>query len=439
MSDAGSKKNTSLDLVEEIFRQIDGKSVYIPSKVARFINETVRTRKGRDVCTALFSFFECRQSERKERKEDFNYRKLKKGYVEIHNKAFTSIASSSSITKYKKLLIDNGFVLENRSWRAAEFNPITDQLTKDGWSISYKPKSFSNYVEQELNTINFLDVLGTETPRNPICNHVRRCLNTLELDRNRLLPVIQNTIVENAKFPMRFAGAVDKVRKTKYPLVKLAAKRGRINRDSQGRLHSPWSQLKGDYRKLFSSAGERLLSADMVACQPTLIGILSEDAKLIEDCQHDRFYNLIIKRLNDIGFADADRDDAKSATYPFIYGKNRTHWTAAEKSPRAVQELFNQRYSKAAKYCWEEKMGGKDAYKKLPLAMQKLESKIFIDGLYNEIRKEKLFCLPIHDGFYFRANEKPKIAKIVRDNLSSILTNLINSKITYSISLSWNT
>lgn len=434
MSDAGLKKSSAIDLVEEILRQIDGKCVYIPSKVAQFINKTVRTKKGRDVSSALFSFIECRQSDRK---EELNNRKLKKGYVEIHNKAFTSIASSSVITKYKKRLIDNGFVLEDRSWKAAEFDPITNELTEKGWSISYKPKSYSNYVEQELNTINFLDVLGTETPTNPICNHVRRCLNSLEFDRDHLHPVILNAVVEKMKFPTRFAGAIDKVRKTKYPLVNLAAKRGRINRDSQGRLHSPWSQLKGDYRSLFTSDGERLLSADMVACQPTLIGILSEDAKLIEDCHQDRFYNLIIERLNDIGFAEANRDDAKNATYPYVYGKNRPYWTEAESKPRAVQELFNQRYPKAAKYCWEVKKGGKDAYKKLPLAMQSLESKIFIDGLYNEIRKEKLFCLPLHDGLYFRANEKPKIKKIVNDNLSSILSNLINSKITYSVSLSW--
>ena len=437
MSDAGLKKSSAIDLVEEILRQIDGKCVYIPSKVAQFINETERTRKGRDVCAALFSFIESRQSERKERKERFNNKKLKKGYVEIHNKAFTSIASSSVNTKYKKRLIDNGFVLEDRSWRAAERNPITNELIKNGWSISYKPKSYSNYVEQELNTINFLDVLGTETPKDLICNHVRRCLNSLDFDRDHLHPVILNAVVEKMKFPTRFAGAIDKVRKTKYPLVKLAAKRGRINRDSQGRLHSPWSQLKGDFRSLFTSDGERLLSADMVACQPTLIGILSEDAKLIEDCHQDRFYNLIIKRLNDIGFTEADRDDAKDATYPFIYGKNRNHWSTAERPAEAVQELFNQRYPKAAKYCWEEKRGDKDAHKKLPLAMQKLESKIFIDGLYNEVMKKELFCLPLHDGLYFRANEKPKIKKIVNDNLSSILSNLFFSKNPYSISLSW--
>ncbi len=67
--------------------------------------------------------------------------------------------------------------------------------------------------------------------------------------------------------------------------------------------------------------------------------------------------------------------------------------------------------------------------------MKKLESRIFIDGLYNEVRKKKLFCLPTYDGFYFRANEKPTIAKIVNDNLSSILTNLFDSKIPYPISL----
>lgn len=249
---------------------------------------------------------------------------------------------------------------------------------------------------------------------------MRRCLNTLEFDRERLLPVIQNTIVENVRWNRRWNDAVIKVRKTKYPLVKLATKRRRINRDLQGRLHSPWSQLKGDYRSLFSSAGERLSSADMVACQPTLIGILSGDSKLIEDCHQDRFYDLIIKRLNDLGFVDADRDAAKSATYPYVYGRNRNHWTEAEKAPQAVQELFNQRYSKAAKYCWKVKTGDKNAHKKLPLMMQSFESKIFIDGLYNEVRKKKIFCLPIHDGFYFRANEKSKIAKIVDDNLSSI-------------------
>ncbi len=409
MSDGGYIADPISLFTDEIIRQNTGRYIQIPRKLKLFLDDNVSRPRGREVAASLYSFIEMKSGELKESFAGLKQRKKSNDWTKINHKSFAGLGSTATVTRYKKLLVEHGFIKQNDKYSAGRF------------SKSYKIKKYSDYVEQELRKINFLDLIETSTASDPACKFTRSCIGRLKFNPERIKAVIQENVFEKIDQHLEgFQGAVNRIRPTKYPVIKICGNRGTIKRDEYGRLHSPFTQLKGDYRKLFTVDNQELISADMVSCHPTIIGLMSGDNALIRDCNSgkDSFYKNVMECLAGAGLPDT-RDDAKKAGFKFIYGPNREERTKTNRVAWAVKDLFERKYKIAAKYIWD--FNTRNPYAEFARELQRRESFIFIDELLNIFRKQKIFCLTVHDGIYFKAEDKSAVKSIMNDNLVNII------------------
>ena len=52
--------------------------------------------------------------------------------------------------------------------------------------------------------------------------------------------------------------------------------------------------------------------------------------------------------------------------------------------------------------------------------LQKRESEIFIDGLWKELKKKKLFCTPKHDCLIVKEKDSERVEKIIESYFKKI-------------------
>ena len=102
--------------------------------------------------------------------------------------------------------------------------------------------------------------------------------------------------------------------------------------------------------------------------------------------------------------------EAKNITFQVLFGKGRQRTQGfkdfTELFP-SVMEWINQ-YKK------------EHGHKEFPIMLQKEESKIFIDNLYTEIKRKKLFCLTKHDSLIIRKEDLKEIQEYVQEYFDSI-------------------
>jgi hypothetical protein len=150
------------------------------------------------------------------------------------------------------------------------------------------------------------------------------------------------------------------------PLLHLVNKRGAIKRGKKGnRLFSPMTNVKKTFRKFFTLEGEPLVFLDMQAAHPTLLGNISGNQKLVDDCISDGFYGRIMYELG------VDRDIAKKRYMTWAYDKHRP------------------------------------------------ESDIFIDSVYKRLAKDNIPALTIHDCLGTTPDHKDRVKKLLQQEMDN--------------------
>jgi len=59
-------------------------------------------------------------------------------------------------------------------------------------------------------------------------------------------------------------------------------------------------------------------------------------------------------------------------------------------------------------------------YNKFSINLQQRESEIFIDGLWKQIKKKKIFCTPKHDCLIVKEKDATKVEDIIRKYFEKI-------------------
>lgn len=148
---------------------------------------------------------------------------------------------------------------------------------------------------------------------------------------------------------------------------------------------------RGSYKDLLS--GGDYWTIDAKTCQPRLlwlhlkdIGLQDKNLNYIFENDID-FYDYLIEKLNNI----TDRDDAKDV---FVSWMNGSGYMDIEKAK--IRDLFPiaNVFAKGFK---------KEDYKNICRLLQYKESKIFIDGILNEIPLD--FCLTVHDSIVIKKED----------------------------------
>jgi hypothetical protein len=178
---------------------------------------------------------------------------------------------------------------------------------------------------------------------------------------------------------------------------------GRVFRDPYGRLHSPFTNLKREFRGGFRAEGETLVGIDMSCCQPTLLALQTQERKFFDDCLADRLYGSIAEML------ECSRDDAKEAYCHFAYSSNVTA-NSKDTRRRKIHEMFQAEYPETSRYIAEQKSGD---YRQFSHRLMGYESELFIDGLLKEFCKKEIFCLSVHDGLFVKQSELEMARKMV--------------------------
>lgn len=163
-----------------------------------------------------------------------------------------------------------------------------------------------------------------------------------------------------------------------------AIRRGRrVNR-----LYSPWTSTPRELRRACSLNGEPLVSIDLQASQPTLIGLLAEDDSFSQACLNDELYGHIGKLFG------VDRETAKPIFLSYIYGRNRKP-TARNTCAFQVQQFVAEHFPQTHAFIWQNKAFD---HKSFACRLQNLEANLFLDGILNELMQERMAALTLHDS-----------------------------------------
>ena len=75
-------------------------------------------------------------------------------------------------------------------------------------------------------------------------------------------------------------------------------------------------------------------------------------------------------------------------------------------------------FPSVVEYADSFKLKGK--YKDFSISLQKLESEIFIDGVWKKIKNKKLFCLTKHDCLIYKKEDEEQVLQILNEYMKSI-------------------
>lgn len=412
------------DLVTAQFdRAVSGTSLMIPQELIELLPRLNRKRKGQETIALLYNFIEY-ELERSEGDE-----------VGIHHTRFNGISTSgNTITNAKNALIKQGFLHMGSSYQVGER------------SKAYKLLNKTEKGEYKLEKKNANDALYADTQNEERCEQTRRNLDQIEVDSEFARSVYDHLLFEYLMLPREktltkgekkriISGEkIENLPKRRFddlvglvtPLRNLIYRKGKICRTEKGgRLFSPLTQLKSDFRQCLTADGESLVCVDMTACQPSLLAMLTEDQNLFNDCQNDIFYDKIANELN------VDRAAAKQCFCIYNFGPNRKD-TDKNRRGLQVQELMKKEYSKTHQFVWDQKE--KKLYKKFSHKLQRIESEIFIDGIMAELDKRGIFALSIHDGICGKVSDRERIAEIVEKHTEQ----RFNIKPKYKVESLWN-
>ena len=177
---------------------------------------------------------------------------------------------------------------------------------------------------------------------------------------------------------------------------------GSIKRGKKGnRLFSPMTNVKKTFRQYFSLEGEPLVWLDMQPAHPTLLGNISNDQHLINDCLSDEFYGRIMDEL------EVDRDTAKRRYMARAYDQHRPE--------SKMTFLMERHYQKAAQYVIEHQTGN---YRRFSWNMQRMEADIFVDSVYANLANLKNPALTVHDSVGIPISYAKRIENLLLGELS---------------------
>ena len=297
---------------------LDGELLFVPSELKEKVEkENFRVEKRE----LIYLIWAAIKSTPEERRNDWR---------RVHHARFDYESSNSTNRIALLWLAENGFIeldKDNSYWA----NP------KRGFPKKYRMIQKKQPVLIELENKSLVRGPKPYTQDETCCRYTREILDCLTVDREAVKGELRKTIFEyhqlgdltrNRPFPEKNRIEQEKeCVNTEFveglytfglPLLHLVNRTGSVKRGKKGnRLFSPMTNVKKTFRQYFSLEGEPLTWLDMQAAHPTLLGNLSNDECLINDCLSDEFYGRIMDELG------VDRDTAKRRYMAWAYDQHR--------------------------------------------------------------------------------------------------------------------
>jgi hypothetical protein len=147
------------------------------------------------------------------------------------------------------------------------------------------------------------------------------------------------------------------------------------------------------------------------------INVSSSDVqKFFNDVVHDDFYEVVRKELK-----LSQRSQAKIFCFSIIFSKPDSNNAFKEqirnRYPTIIDTLDGYKRQRMDKLRKEKgkKLSAKNGYQMLSINLQALESEIFIEGIFHQLHKEKIYCFTRHDSVVVGQNNQDKAYKIAND------------------------
>lgn len=279
----------------------------------------------------------------------------------------------------KKWLEENGFI-QIKKWRSEDGTLKNSKIPGrkcQGYKLVEQKGEciLVDLWERKLNWPTFIQ-------DDPFCQFTRMVLGQVEVDQSiatrmclgegefSSLPVARRMAI------LHWARALQ--------LGHGSIRRGR----SVNRLFSPWTSAPRELRKACFLANESIVSFDLQASQPTLIGLLAGDDAFSQACLNDELYGHIGTVYS------VEREEAKRIFLSYIYGPNRKP-TARNKQALFVQQYVAERFPNTHAFVWRSK---ERDYSAFACQLQNMEAQIFVEGILAEMKQKGVPALTVHDS-----------------------------------------
>jgi hypothetical protein len=310
----------------------------------------------------------------------------------------------------KKWLEEKGFI-QVKKWQA-------EDGTLKNSKIPGKKCQAYKLIEQKCECI-WADlwerqvVWTTHTENDRFCQYTRSVLDRIQVDDSLAASMCLGKAMYSALPVARRMVILHWARTLQFGCGSIRRGR-RVNR-----LYSPWTSTPRELRGACSLNGEPLVSIDLQASQPTLIGFLAKDDLFCQACLNDELYSQIGKLFG------VDRETAKPIFLSYIYGRNRKP-TARNARAFQVQQFVADNFPETYAFIWQNKAIDHRAF---ACRLQNLEAELFLDGIFLEMMQRRLPALTLHDAITVPASNLDDALHICRATLADKLAGKARLKV----------
>jgi hypothetical protein len=168
---------------------------------------------------------------------------------------------------------------------------------------------------------------------------------------------------------------------------------------TNNRLDHNLTGLKKELFKFILLDGEKTTEIDICNAQFAImsnIKIFDIDENFREITQNGTLYEFIMNQM------EMTRDAAKQYMMTALFGVVQSH-------PKVLKKLFPRTMNSIAKFKNE------NGYKSFSVMLQKAESNLMIDGVYNLLTKNKIPTIPVHDSMRVKESDYIKASQLMID------------------------
>lgn len=318
-------------------------------------------------------------------------------------------------------LIKSGVVETKDSWRAGSLSKgyrISEAYRFDPLVI-YEircPKLMAN-VERS-------DALYKALHYTPLHWALERDLKAFQLNPSRIPAIIEEVSInhqlelEAGEVKVTLERRLSMVRATCHKLV--SGELGLIKRSlTNDRLNHILTSSKREIKMYGTLYGEEVACVDLCNSQPLLIASMFPDVlNLVNDAVSGRFYEELMK-LSGIAFRNLMKEDALGCLYRHEINGVFIPWRESDYKRKEATLAIEERYPSLLDRIDQQRLkSGKVGY--FPIRLQKLEAKIFIDGILSQAQARGIPAIPIHDSLLVRISDAQKVKLMIENEVKRI-------------------
>ena len=369
-------------------------------------------------------------------------------FHEISKKTLANYVPSRILTRLKKILINLGIMEEDPFYRPKVFADALPDKFPPTCKRYCLTEPYRDSMPVEVTTDFGIQERILKKPRHRNRERNEQLSPELQWLRDQIfeIEILPEAFegIENYEFKSLRAKGLTKLLLRRIEGLKAGfTDQVFFGKDSTiGRIHSPITTMKKDFRRYLRYQGSPIATVDAVACHPFLLLSLYNEPSLKNDpeaqIEAKGYYSLWDLRngkrdfytaFNDLGELEMERNDMKSAFYTeFLYCFKPKEGNG-EKIAAVYEKHFPKLYGlikriKSARYLPDDdpyhKTKNAHNHGQLSVMMFRRETRAFIDESVGEIFSgDKFWVVTIHDALCCHPDNVDKVEDILRRKLKA--------------------